>query len=321
MEINNESTLVIGLMTYNYGIYIEEAINSILCQDFNEWRLIISDDNSADDTEQRVKKYLSDPRIEYIKHTRNLGQAGNWRYLLTRCNSEFFVILHADDYWVSGILSKAIRFFKENKDCDLIYFNWKYLSHGSDKLEITGNGPNQTNEYNTGRDEFLKQMERFSILPSSVFIRSSLIKRNAPPDLSFKLAVDAEYLIRLVHNSRMVKVFNDELLIYRVHGNSASDHAKSNEIYDKEKEQLALFFKPYFANAEYGRKAELIFRNKMSLYFQNKGINIKCDRRQRFRYWKKAFVYNPYRIFSLRFWLLFTLLVSGNIRHTLKKIG
>src|SRR5690606_11633738 len=125
-------------MTYNYGRFIEEAIKGVLCQDFKEWELIISDDNSSDDTFNIVKKYLSDSRITYIKHDKNLGQAGNWNYLLKTAKTEFFVLLHADDYWLPGIISKAISFFRGFPDCDMAIFNWKFLIEMNERKSFQG---------------------------------------------------------------------------------------------------------------------------------------------------------------------------------------
>ena len=60
--------------TYNYGRFIEEAIDSVLSQDFpmEQVQVLVVDDGSTDDTPERVKKYGS--RIEYF-HKANGGQA------------------------------------------------------------------------------------------------------------------------------------------------------------------------------------------------------------------------------------------------------
>ena len=61
----------IVMATYNRAYCIENAINSVLKQDFKDWELIIVDDGSTDNTEEVVKKYLDDKRIKYIKLKKN----------------------------------------------------------------------------------------------------------------------------------------------------------------------------------------------------------------------------------------------------------
>ena len=60
--------------TYNYGRYINQAIDSALAQVFpaGEWEIIVVDDGSTDDTSIRIGKYRG--RITYLQKT-NGGQA------------------------------------------------------------------------------------------------------------------------------------------------------------------------------------------------------------------------------------------------------
>ena len=52
------------LPTYNCEKYIEETLNSVIDQSFQNWSLIIIDDASIDNTTNLIKKYLSDQRIK-----------------------------------------------------------------------------------------------------------------------------------------------------------------------------------------------------------------------------------------------------------------
>src|ERR1700687_5273333 len=60
--------------TYNQGSFIEEAIDSVLAQDFpaDQMEILVVDDGSADDTRERMKKYSD--RVRYI-YKENGGQA------------------------------------------------------------------------------------------------------------------------------------------------------------------------------------------------------------------------------------------------------
>ena len=51
------------LPTYNCAEYIEEAINSVIDQTLENWKLIIIDDASKDSTTSLIKNYLNDKRI------------------------------------------------------------------------------------------------------------------------------------------------------------------------------------------------------------------------------------------------------------------
>ena len=67
------SNVDIILPTYNCEKYIEETLNSVIDQSFQNWSLIIIDDASIDNTTNLIKKYLSDQRIKLKIIKRNKG--------------------------------------------------------------------------------------------------------------------------------------------------------------------------------------------------------------------------------------------------------
>ncbi len=60
------SSVDIILTSYNKGKYLKETVDSILNQTFKNYRILIIDDNSNDNSVDIVKKY-TDPRINLIQ--------------------------------------------------------------------------------------------------------------------------------------------------------------------------------------------------------------------------------------------------------------
>src|SRR5260370_17330054 len=89
--------------TYNYGRFIEDAIESVLKQDFplGQVEILVVDDGSTDDTAERVKKYGS--RIRYL-YKRNGGQASAFNFGLANAKGEIIPFLHAADYFLPANL-------------------------------------------------------------------------------------------------------------------------------------------------------------------------------------------------------------------------
>ena len=59
---------------YNNGLFIREAIDSIISQTYTHWELLIVNDASIDDTEAIVTAY-QDARIHYQRNEHNMGAA------------------------------------------------------------------------------------------------------------------------------------------------------------------------------------------------------------------------------------------------------
>ncbi len=87
--------------TYNYAHYISQAIESVLNQRFTDLELIILDDCSKDNTEEVVRRFLSDKRVLFEKNEQNLGLAGNWNKCLSRARGEYIKFVFADDMLAS----------------------------------------------------------------------------------------------------------------------------------------------------------------------------------------------------------------------------
>jgi glycosyltransferase involved in cell wall biosynthesis len=82
--------------TYNYGRYVEEAVESVIAQDFPEAEreILVVDDGSTDDTEERLRKY--EGTITYLRKA-NGGQASAFNYGLEGARGEVVAFLDADD--------------------------------------------------------------------------------------------------------------------------------------------------------------------------------------------------------------------------------
>jgi len=106
--------------TYNYAHYIGEAIESALSQTYRDFELIIIDDQSKDNTDEIVEKYLSDPRVKYIKNNKNLGLAANFNEALKYANGEYIKYLLADDVFHPALLEKMVPIMEKYPNVTLV---------------------------------------------------------------------------------------------------------------------------------------------------------------------------------------------------------
>lgn len=101
--MNNSPKISIQIPTFNQSSLISKAVESALNQDYKNLEVIVSDDNSTDNTGLVIKKYLTNPNFKYFKNESNLGRVGNYRELLTNhVSGEWVVNLDADDYYIDN---------------------------------------------------------------------------------------------------------------------------------------------------------------------------------------------------------------------------
>jgi glycosyltransferase involved in cell wall biosynthesis len=99
----------LGMPVYNGERHIEEALDSLLAQSFDDFELIISDNASTDRTEEICHTYAAkDDRIRYFRNRENLGVIYNFNsvFRLSRC--EYFKWCSSDDVCAPNFLSRAV---------------------------------------------------------------------------------------------------------------------------------------------------------------------------------------------------------------------
>ena len=102
------------LASYNGAKYIAEQIDSILDQTYSNWRLLVSDDGSIDETIQIVSSYIEkDSRIVLVKSRNKLGTAaGNFFGLLEYVDSPYAMFCDQDDVWDSDKIEISLKQMK-----------------------------------------------------------------------------------------------------------------------------------------------------------------------------------------------------------------
>jgi glycosyltransferase involved in cell wall biosynthesis len=118
--MTNGPVVSVVIDSYNYGRFIEEAIDSVLSQDFPEHQMevLVVDDGSTDDTAERVRKYGS--RVQYL-YKPNGGQASAFNFGFAKARGEIIALLDGDDYWLPRKLRRIVEAFEKNPEVGMVY--------------------------------------------------------------------------------------------------------------------------------------------------------------------------------------------------------
>lgn len=115
--MKNNPILTIGLPVYNDALFLEKTLDSILNQSFENFKLIISDDCSTDNSKEICIRYKKkDSRIEYIRQKKNIGISRNMQFLLSKATTEFFMWAGDDDIMLPDYLQVLITELQNNKN-------------------------------------------------------------------------------------------------------------------------------------------------------------------------------------------------------------
>lgn len=107
------SKISILLCAYNAWEYIIPTIKSILSQTYNNFELLILDNNSNDNTRENIQTQ-KDPRIQLFTSEKNLWPYAGLNFLLEKAIWEYIAIQDHDDIWHPKKIEKQIYFLENN---------------------------------------------------------------------------------------------------------------------------------------------------------------------------------------------------------------
>lgn len=113
--------VTVGMAVYNGANFIETALSALTTQSYSDFRLIVSDNASTDNTWEILQEWAArDPKIELHRQETNIGLRANFQYVLDQAETEFFM-WHSDDDWVApNYLEELTAALQDDPSCMLV---------------------------------------------------------------------------------------------------------------------------------------------------------------------------------------------------------
>jgi len=153
------------IAVYNAKDTIKSAIESILYQTYQDFEIIIIDDNCTDDTINIINTF-NDDRIKIFSNLENLGQIRSLNIGLKHCSGEYIARMDADDISLHRRFELQLKEF--NKDPELVFV-------GTDGYKIFPNGKIKKVSYYPRNIEALTLLSMYKnpFIHISVMIKSN----------------------------------------------------------------------------------------------------------------------------------------------------
>ena len=123
--------LDIALPFYGDVDFMKQTVKSILNQTDPNWRLVVVDDGYPDDSIPGWFKSLGDSRIEYQRNVKNLGANGNFQKCLALLNSEYCLVMGADDLLEENYVERIHSVILQNPGIAMVHPGVKVIDENN----------------------------------------------------------------------------------------------------------------------------------------------------------------------------------------------
>jgi len=261
MKTKNEIRPLVSVIMncYNGEKYLDESIQSVIGQSYENWELIFWDNKSEDKSSEIFKKY-QDKRFKYFyanEHT-SLYEARN--LAIQKSTGDFISFLDTDDLWEKQKLEKQMYYFND-QSIGVVYSNYWLTKKDLRKKKIN----------------FRKRLYRGDVYDElinsyNIGILTAIIRRKNYEQLKkkfderFSIIGDFDLFLRL---SKMCKFESVQtpLAYYRLHGKNLSTIHKEKEI-----KELTIWL-----NENQNTLNEFNVKRIKKNIYQRKFVNCKID--------------------------------------------
>jgi len=229
-DSNGEKSPLVSVIipTHNYGHFLSETLNSVLCQTYNNWECIVIDNGSTDNTRTIVQNFIQfDPRFRYIKiehsttsKSRNEG--------IKNASGMFIQFLDSDDQIEKGKLSNQVELFQQHPNAGLVYSHALYYDSGNPtNLRLTHDESNVAwiPTFTGNSWEMLStHYKRNIFVVSSPLIKKSLVEQVGGFYAPLNWVEDWEFWLRVLAVNTLMVYDNspESASLIRVHSKSLS---------------------------------------------------------------------------------------------------
>jgi glycosyltransferase involved in cell wall biosynthesis len=201
--------------TYNRADLLPRAIESVINQTYSNLEHIIVDDGSTDDTKTVVRSY-DDPRIQYLKHDVNMGQAASRNTAIDSASGDYIAFLDSDDEWKSTKLEQQTSWFEQRDNNWIgVYCDGEHPRTSRIKDLFTSLFPYKIRK--PGSKAIIRDILTMqgSISPgSSLMIRTELARKIGGFDESMSRHEDLDFVIRLLQHGKFGYIDENLYTVY-----------------------------------------------------------------------------------------------------------
>ena len=208
---NKEPLISIIVNCFNGEKYLNECLNSILSQTYENYEVIFWD-NKSTDSSKLIFLDVKDIRFKYFSDNDHVTLYSARNKALKVTTGKYIAFLDVDDLWYPDKLEKQVKVMEENSEIGFCYSGFKFLSENSKNLNSAYNNKKLKSGYICS-----SLISNYNVGILTLMVNKSIVTKNKIKfDERFTIMGDTDFVLRLSKISLGIPIKFD-LAIYRIH--------------------------------------------------------------------------------------------------------
>ena len=199
---------------YNGEKYLQDAINSIYAQSYQNWEIIFWDNNSNDNSAEIALS--CDKKLRYYKSqsTTTLGKAR--AQAVSKAKGEYLAFLDCDDLWHTNKIEKQIDKIINNQDVGLVYCKTNFISEDGEIIS------KYSKQKSLIQGDIFEELAKHNFIPfvSVLIPLKKYYECGGFPD-SFENSTDYYLFLSIAYRYKILAI-QEAYCDYRIHSNNLS---------------------------------------------------------------------------------------------------
>lgn len=217
---------------YNVEKYLRECIDSILCQTYKDYGIILIDDGSTDGSGVICDEYSKKFNNISVIHKSNGGASSARNVGLNLAQSRYVIFLDSDDYWDSHQGLECIDNAIGNEKIDIFCFASKdYFEETKEMQNDRYDYPESMNKLTPlGSLKYQIEHDLYNLSPNKKVYRRSFLMENNLQFIEGIRSEDVEFGLRIANYMPRYKFLNEKIYVYRHRKGSITDSVDEKHI-------------------------------------------------------------------------------------------
>lgn len=233
---------------YNHAAYLQQRIESVLNQTYQDFEVIILDDCSTDDSKVIIEQYRNHPKVEQIIYSeQNSGSTFlQWKTGISLSSGKFIWMAESDDYCETDFLEILVTLIKQDATISIAYCKSIRVNEKDEYVDDLSFWYEDLNALrwkigflNNGRHEISNYLAFKNTIPnaSAVIFRKDLAMQVGNEIQKYRLSGDWLFWIQLLQKGNILYSTNT-VNYFRTHCNSVRKYEEKTATSIKEKKQI-----------------------------------------------------------------------------------